>query len=112
MKNHHTIKLVALIILCGCTSSPYFVELDLGSKSLNSSKYGEGVYFYHYSKFIFSTMSDAKEKEQYFKFVQTEINKKLAEKGACTIIQGSLSYYSEESNVSVLVKCSETEKAP
>ena len=57
-------------------------------------------------------MSDAKEKEQYFKFVQTEINKKLAEKGACTIIQGSLSYYSEEGNVSALVKCSETEKVP
>jgi hypothetical protein len=108
MINHHTIKLVALIMLCGCTGSPYFAELDQSSKSLNSAKYGEGTYFYHYAKFIFPTMNDAKAKKEYFNFVQTEINKKLGKKGACIIIQESLSYYSEEGNVSVLVKCSET----
>ncbi|MBV2131164.1 hypothetical protein [Arsukibacterium indicum] len=108
MKNHHTIKLVTLLILCGCSSSPYFVELDPRSKSANAAQYGEGVYFYHYSKIIFPSMTDAKAKEEYFNFVQTDIDEKLDKNAACEIIQESLSYNSEGGEVSVLVKCNET----
>ncbi|MDP5460722.1 hypothetical protein [Alishewanella sp. SMS8] len=108
MKNYPTITLVAFIVLCGCTRSSYFAELDPRAKSVNSSKYGKGKYFYHYSKFIFSSENAAQEKEDYFNFVQTEIEQKIAGNQACTIIQESLSYYGEGGVVSVLVKCNET----
>jgi hypothetical protein len=75
MKYRHTIKLFALLILCGCSSSPYFVELDPRSKSVNSSEYGEGAYFYHYSNFIFPSMNDAKAKEEYFNFCKQKLMK-------------------------------------
>ncbi|MCB5227586.1 hypothetical protein JAO78_012265 [Alishewanella sp. 16-MA] len=108
MKNYPTITLVAFIVLCGCTRSSYFAELDPRAKSVNSSKYGKGKYFYHYSKFIFPSENAAQEKEDYFNFAQTEIAQKIAGNQACTIIPESLSYYGEGGVVSVLVKCNET----
>ena len=54
------------------------------------------------------SVNDTQRKEEYFNFVQTEIDQKLDKNGACIIVKESLSYYGEGGIVSVLLKCNET----
>jgi hypothetical protein len=99
--------IITLLCVVSCSSTPYFVSLgnDNISKERVSKLYGKGKYFYFYSQYVMKKNEMKNGYEFYFEFVDNEVIKQNICNYEHEIIKQSLSYYDENGNVSVLIKC-------
>ena len=96
------------VMVAGCAiadSSSYFVRLDPIGEARVKEKYGDGLFYFHYSRYRFSNYKNVEEERIYLGAVENETNRKKVCLGGLSIINESISYYSEGGEVSVLVKC-------
>jgi hypothetical protein len=70
-----------------------------------SKLYGTGEYFYFYSQYVMQEDEINNGYKVYFDFVENEVLKQGVCNAEYEIIKQSLSYYSENGHVSILIKC-------
>jgi hypothetical protein len=104
-------NLIALIgllfFLTSCSTAPYFVSFgkdDLGFNRVEDL-YGQGEYFYFFSRYTMTKEEVSSDYELYFEFVENEVQAKNVCEKSYSIVKKSLSYYGENGSVSVLIRC-------
>jgi hypothetical protein len=99
--------IITLLCVVSCSSTPYFINLvndDIGMARV-SKLYGKGEYFYFYSQYLIQEDEINNGYKVYFNFVENEVLKQNICNDEHEIVKQSLSYYSENGNVSILIKC-------